>query len=57
MRARLRKMWKGVKETMDKAIKAVLTAENKKIAVKVVSCCMMGVGCAGVALWFTANSF
>lgn len=57
MKARLKKLWKGVKETMDKAVKMILTSENKRIAGKVVSCCMIGVGVAGVMLYFTSNSF
>ena len=59
MKARLKKLWKGVKETMDKAkaVKTILTSENKRIAGKVVSCCMIGVGVAGVMLYFTSNSF
>lgn len=57
VKARLKKLWKGVKETVDKAIKTILTSENKRIAGKVVSCCMIGVGVAGVMLYFTSNSF
>nr|DAN81081.1 MAG TPA: hypothetical protein [Caudoviricetes sp.] len=55
MKARLKKLWKGVKETVDKAVKAILTAENAYRAGIVVGCCFVGIGVSGIMLLANAD--